>query len=950
MRITKPKENNFVADAASVDADASTTAHYGAFDANDRSLATFAEQKTTMLRCSTSSIRHGWVLMLICFAFSARIGFSADPPIDYLTQVKPLLKARCYSCHGALKQKSGLRLDTLELMLKGGDSGSIIERDPSKQSELISRVATADLSIRMPPDHEGEPLSVEQVELLKQWSAQLTAQLTAQWTASGAPVQVDEVPECDPSKHWSFQPIVRPTVLASESPWVKNPIDAFIAVRHREQELSPQLEAPPLTLLRRLYFDLLGVPPSDADFTAFENDNDPQRYERTVERLLDDPRYGERWARHWMDIWRYSDWWGLGDQLRNSQKHIWHWRDWIVESLNDDTPYDEMVRLMLAADETYPNDLSKLRATGYLARNYFLFNRPQWMEETVEHVSKGFLGLTMNCAKCHDHKFDPLEQEDFYRMRAFFEPYHVRIDMLPGQSDLAVDGIPRAYDRMLDTPTYRYIRGDEKNADSSAVILPEIPRMIAFDEVRITPVTLPVEAWQPERRTWVADNLVTAAKKRVEVAAQELNKARQKPDAAEVDLKVAEAALELAKADCESLEQRAAALLADNSLAENKVESSCEPEAKEAHRIAAVRSERLALVAKAQHAVAVAEQKLHRAAKDKKEAVEREVKKANEALEKAKEASVAEVTPADQFTRIAGAQWTPTRFFDSGKDDPSVEFNPTSSGRRTALANWITDRRNPLTARVAANHIWSRHMGQPLVPTVFDFGRKGIPPTHPELLDWLASELMDNGWSMKHLHRLIVNSAAYQMSSTMSGADEKAKKDPENHFLWRRVPIRIESQAVRDSLLAHAGTLDLTMGGPSVPAAAQAASSRRSLYFFHSNNDRSLFLTSFDEALVKDCYRREQSIVPQQALALSNSGLVLEASAQIAKRWTESSEPEFIRKAFRVLLGIEASEDEVKESELAVGAWRALPNTTAESARANFIWTLINHNDFVTLR
>jgi hypothetical protein len=241
-------------------------------------------------------------------------------------------------------------------------------------------------------------------------------------------------------------------------------------------------------------------------------------------------------------------------------------------------------------------------------------------------------------------------------------------------------------------------------------------------------------------------------------------------------------------------------------------------------------------------------------------------------------------------------------------------------------------------------------MGQALVPTVFDFGRKGIPPTHPELLDWLASELCDNGWSMKHLHRLIVNSATYRMSSTMSGASEKAKKDPENHYLWRRVPIRIESQAVRDSLLAHAGTLDLTMGGPTVPAAAQGTSTRRSLYFFHSNNERSLFLTAFDEALVKDCYRREQSIVPQQALALSNSGLVLEASSQIAKRWTVDSDSEFIRKAFRVLLGIEASENEVKESELAISAWRAIPNATSESARANFIWTLINHNDFVTLR
>ena len=222
-----------------------------------------------------------------------------------------------------------------------------------------------------------------------------------------------------------------------------------------------------------------------------------------------------------MDIWRYSDWWGLDDQLRNSQKHIWHWRDWIVESLNHDTPYDEMVRLMLAADELYPNDLGKLRATGYLARNYFLFNRDQWMEETVEHVSKGFLGLTMNCARCHDHKFDPFQQADYYRMRAFFEPYHVRLDVVPGESDLARDGIPRAFDSSVDTPTYRYIRGDEKNPDKSKVIAPGVPAVLAFAELDIKTVSLPHEAWQPERRPWVLDAHVAAGRKRLEVAESE---------------------------------------------------------------------------------------------------------------------------------------------------------------------------------------------------------------------------------------------------------------------------------------------------------------------------------------------------------------------------------------------------------------------------------------------
>ena len=229
-------------------------------------------------------------------------------------------------------------------------------------------------------------------------------------------------------------------------------------------------------MLRRLSLDLIGLPPTAEEIAAFRSRRQRRDwYERAVERLLDDPRHGERWARHWMDIWRYSDWWGLGDQLRNSQKHIWHWRDWIVESLNADTPYDEMVRQMLAADELRPGELTALRATGYLARNYFLFNRNQWMDETVEHVAKGFLGLTINCAKCHDHKYDPITQVDYYRMRAIFEPYHVRVDMVPGEADLTRDGIPRAFDGLLDVPTYRFIRGQENRPDKSSPVGPAIP-------------------------------------------------------------------------------------------------------------------------------------------------------------------------------------------------------------------------------------------------------------------------------------------------------------------------------------------------------------------------------------------------------------------------------------------------------------------------------------------
>jgi mono/diheme cytochrome c family protein len=1143
----------------------------GSLDMNKHAM--YAGQSVT--RAWTLPLQRGFclcisILLLRIFSFGPTA--QAAEQIDYLSQIKPLLRERCYACHGALKQEGGLRLDTASFANKGGTSGSALNPANVAESILLLRVTASDKNERMPPPHEGETLTATQVSLLRAW------------IATGAKGPTDEQPEADPEKHWAFQPIVRPAVPEAKSPWVRNPIDAFLHQRHQQHGLKPQPEAPRIVLLRRLHMDLIGIPPTLDEIAACEADASPQWYEETVRRLLNDPRHGERWARHWMDIWRYSDWWGLRDQLRNSQKHIWHWRDWIVESLNDEMPYDEMVRLMLAADELHPNDLQKLRATGYLARNFNLFNRSQWMEETVEHVSKGFLGLTMNCVRCHDHKYDPFEQTDYYRLRAFFEPYQVRLDVVSNEADLNRDGIPRVFDGMPDEPTYRYIRGDERDPDKSQVIAPGLPAIVSLSDLQIAPVALPAESYQPERRPGVLDAYILAAQSRLEAAESERKKSHtkltaaieregqarkereekgnatpadlsprgplvvetfntldtnrwkllggqwvhepgrlqqkkdgatraalrllEKPprdfdasvrftilggsqwrsvglsfDACQIDpaapavetdseqnvyvsavssgskiqaaflrggqwqyptgtaarampiqlnreytlrvqvrdslvnaaldgepqiawesplprrdgalqvitfdalaaihevrigaldpafqmrqpgsssanppltlemaekavtdargeQTIAEAAWEIARVELESVMRRAEA---------QRAEWHGEEPSRQERIAAAVRAERLVAVAQARHKLASAEHAWQGAVAEKKEAAAKTLQEARDALEKARQTADAELKPQDSYTKFSGAKWTPTRFSNSGKDDPEVKFPPQSTGRRTALANWITDRRNPLTARVAVNHIWTRHMGQPLVPTVFDFGRKGTPPTHPELLDWLASELIDSGWSMKHLHRLIVNSSAYRLSSSVAGADLAAKLDAENHLVWRRVPARLESQLIRDSLLSLAGTLDSTRGGPSIPSAQQENSTRRSLYFFHSNNERNLFLTTFDEALVKDCYRREQSIVPQQALALSNSQLPLDAAEKIALRLSEQQPEElaFVRGAFRLITAINPEQDEVAASTAALNAWKNLPGGNDPSARTNFVWTLINHNDFVTLR
>jgi hypothetical protein len=884
-----------------------------------------------------------WQRFLLGFLGCFMTAQAAATGVDaYRTLIQPLLRERCISCHGALQQKAGLRLDTVAALLRGGDSGPAVVPAKARASILLQRVTTADVAERMPPQHEGLPLDAAQAEAIRQW------------IDAGAPAPANEQPDPDPRDHWAFRPPVRPAVPASSKAF--GAIDALLEADRSAHGLRARPEARREVLVRRLFLDLIGLPPAADEWRAVMSDPAADWYERLVDRLLSDPRYGERWARHWMDIWRYSDAWGLGDQLRNSQKHIHHWRDWIVESLNADVPYDEMIRLMLAADELHPEDPGRLRATGYLARNYFLFNRNQWLDETVEHVSKGFLGLTLNCAKCHDHKYDPFPQADYYRMRAFFEPYHVRLDVRPGEPDLARDGLPRAYDRDLDRPTFRFIRGNEAAPDTNKVILPGVPALLARTSPSIQRVVLPARAHQPERNPWVLEAHVAAARERDRKASQ-LLASETPPDP--LRRAVAERRADVARADLESVLARAEAMRASWHDRDPGTTSSDA----EVARMAAVKAERRLAAARAQLSVAEAGQKVAEAEATKKDAARKELDSARKKAEEAVARCEAAVATHEQPATLAGAAWTPTRFLDSTKDDPDPGFPRESTGRRTALARWIASPDNPLTARVAVNHVWGRHFGVPLVPTVFDFGRKGTPPANQPLLDALAVEFMERRWSLRHLHRVIVLSAAYRMASTAAGADVEMGQDPENRRLWRRVPLRMEAQVVRDSLLAHAGRIDAVMGGPVVPSDAQATSRRRSLYFQHSNNERNAFLATFDDATVKECYRRDASIVPQQALALLNARVVHDVVPDIARRIAARSGLEddrrFVREAFVTLLGFEPGTREMEASLQAMAAWRnsgeanaarANADAASQRAREGLAWSLINHTDFVTIR
>ena len=590
--------------------------------------------------------------------------------------------------------------------------------------------------------------------------------------------------------------------------WVRNPIDAFLAAEHHKRGLKPRPAADPATLLRRVCLDLTGLVPSPETVRAFVADPSDKAYEALVDRLLASPEYGERWGRHWMDVWRYSDWDGFGAEVRESQPHIWRWRDWIVESLNRDLPYDRMIVAMLAADETDPADRSALRATGFLARNWYKFNRNVWLEDTVEHTAKAFLGITLNCAKCHDHKYDPIPQTDYYAFRAFFEPYAVRTDPVPGEPDTTKAGLVRVYDGNAATPTFVFERGDEKRPVKGKPMAPAIPTL--FSSLAglepIKPLSLPPEAFYPGMNMFVRD--------------QEVNRARDAIAAQKSALAAAERAL--AEAHDVAAAAKAAHAVA---LAKKNLKAAEADQAALAARIAAddARVTRRRLLLDAGPALIRAAGRLEK---------KREFLQAEAALLKAQiadlEAKTAAETAAKNKTqaRHGDAPQEGTRgarggcgrpIYDDAEGYPPLTpvYPDSSTGRRSALARWITHPDNPLTARMAINQIWMHHFDTPLVPSVFDFGRNGKPPTNPALLDWLAVELRSQGWKMKPIHRLIVTSAAYRMESAGGGPDDpNLARDPANLYYWRMNPRRMEAEAVRDNVLHVAGSLDRTIGGP----------------------------------------------------------------------------------------------------------------------------------------
>ena len=897
--------------------------------------------------------------------------------VDYLRDIKPILATRCYRCHSSLEQESNLRLDSVPAIVKGGDLGAAIVPGKSGESRLIEAVLRQG-DLKMPP--EGEPLSAAQIELLKKWIDQGAAP-----PPEGAEVKIE---------HWSYQRPVRPAIPSvKNTAFVRNPIDAFVASKHEGLGLTPAPEAARHVLLRRVYLDLIGLPPSPDDLRAFAADPSPTAYEKVVNRLLDSPQYGERWGRHWMDVWRYSDWDGYRAEIRESRPHIWRWRDWIVESLNRDRPYDQMIVEMLAGDELRPDDPDTLRATGYLVRNWYKFNRNAWLDNSIEHTGKAFLAATFNCCRCHDHMYDPLSQQEYYQLRAFFEPHDVRTDRIPGQADTEKDGLVRVFDAKAEAPTYLFTRGNDKEPVKDQPLSPTVPKAFANVSFKLEPVTLPASVSYPGLQPFVREEALATARADLEKAKAALPAAEEKfaesvpaanqfvassnpqPPApspaisdADAQLALARATLAAAEVNLQSLEARIAADRANYATPPS-------PNAKELS-LAAGKIERQLTLLNAEKSLLQAEINFVAAQRANKAADAKTVKAvtdAETALASAKKARATAAEAVDQpneaYTRL-----TPT-------------YPATSTGRRLALARWIATPENPRTARVAINHIWLRHFGTPLVPSVFDFGLNGQPPTNQPLLDWLAAELIDSHWRMKHIHRLIVTSSTYRLASSAkvqsSDTALNLKMDPENRYYWRANVRRLEAEAVRDATLAVAGSLDLTMGGAELEQSAGLTVPRRSIYFRNSKEKKVTFLALFDSPNVVECYQRTESIAPQQALAMANSSLTLAQARVLAKKLSETpmqknqetasgtpDDARFIELAFERVLCREPTSDEraacaeflTEQSKrladpksltaFTSGAAASIPPAADPHARAreNLVHVLLNHNDFLTVR
>jgi hypothetical protein len=842
---------------------------------------------------------------------------------DFSREVRPLLEKHCFKCHGPEKQKGGLRFDTKEGAFTPGESGEkAIVPGHAIESRLIKLVSSKNDEERMPS--KGPALSESQIDLLKRW-----IDAGADWpetiASTGVATRAEMVVTEEDRQHWSYLPLRRPPLPAVKNAVaVRTPVDRFIVARLDQSKLKLSPPADARKLVRRIYFDLVGLPPApdqvDSFIRAFATNSHIAVASRVTE-LLASPQYGERWARHWLDIVRYADSDGQESDADRPTAH--HYRDFVIRSLNDDLPFDTFVRWQLAGDELEPDNLQAIAATGFIVAGTHAVLGDNLMEEErvrtrfnelddmIATTGSAMLGLTLGCARCHDHKYDPVPRRDYYRMLcAFNGGDRAQVSLAPwaeAQRDRAKQA---KWGEEFEAAKKRWddFRKEMRQAHETATRHAKVDALKISDDEKAR--------LKSESENAAVKELAKKFAKELRVDDKDLRSFLTEEERGEWDRR-AEAlrAVEARK----PLALPTALAFADFG-----------PKPRETFLLA--RGDFRA----------------------KSEPVELGFLTV---LTRGK-------TPADY--------WMAARVASQRSD---------STQQRRALAEWMTDGEHGaggLVARVMVNRVWQHHFGQGLVRTVNDFGARCDPPTHPELLEWLAQEFVNGGWKLKPLHALIMTSSTYLQDSLFD--DASAKVDSDDRWLWRRRPQRIESEILRDAMLAVSGTLNSEMFGPAVkaPIATEAiqarnmtdpypadlketpATHRRSLYLFHKRVVPYPLMQAFDGPDAQaSCGRRINTTVAPQALALLNDRFVRARAEDLARRLThEAGEATTaqVRLAWRLALAREPSTDELKSSAAFIEAQfsaRAQRGSDEERkgaphlALADFCQALFAMNEFI---
>lgn len=869
------------------------------------------------------------ILVLFLVAISINASAATPTEIDFFEQqVRPLLTDHCVSCHGPEKQENGLRLDARAAFLRGGDSGPLLASDNTPEGRFIEAVRSESDDLQMPPD---EPLSEEAIASLVRW-----VEMGAPWPDEPAGDKQAGTPmdrlEDIRSSHWAFQPILRPAVPEVENEgWVQNEIDRFVLAKLEAEGLTPSPKAEAPVLLRRAYFDLIGLPPT---FEVLSSEGSENQIGSVIERLLSMPEYGQRWARHWLDVARYADtkgYIGVGER-EERYAYGWTYRDYVVRAMNEDVPFDEFIRHQLAADllELPEEEQWKLAAMGFLTLgNRFIHKRHRIIGDQIDVTMRGFMGMTLICARCHDHKFDPVSMDDFYALYGIFdssiEPtYDQKPILAPPPSEFG-DQYAQFCKVFVERMEKYHTRKQELRENITEEMLSYVGDYLEYvvhetmpEHCTKTDLNYKTDRVLLRRHTLTADGGVVLWTRYL----------KEHPTGPVFGLWH-----KLSKLSSENFSEKAAELIAQtegiNSLLQKALEEAPPKSMVDVAHTYGTVLEEVAAAWKNLQQVDPGDEGFEDAEKeqlrqvlygegsptvvsDDEQAYNLYHIKENNALQvlnqKAQNTVVQFIdsVPPRAMTLTDRAQvrdaqihirgnWRQKgrsvhrRFLEMFSGDAADAIDagvPYEEGSgRKQLAEAIASPRNPLTARVIVNRIWQWHFGQGLVPTPSDFGTRTPPSSHPALLDWLADYFIDHDWSFKALHRLIMNSATYQQASLDVPAHRAL--DPGNQYYWRMNRRRLEFEAMRDALMAVTGELDTRLNG--LPT-EDFGNPRRSLYLLVNRQQMPGVMATFD-VNVPDATlpMRKNTTVPQQALYLMNNRFIADRASRLVERLDEHS-------------------------------------------------------------